>query len=132
MLLSRPIPKEEAMQCPKCRLEDYFRSGFVKGKQRYACRNCRCHYTKSEKQGYPLQTKRKALQYYLDGMGFRRIERLLCISHVTVMNWVREMSKKMKALSREELKRRKIDLVELDELCTYIKKRTSMLGLARG
>ena len=32
----------------------------------------------------------KALQLYIEGVGYREIERLLGISHVTVMNWVKK------------------------------------------
>ncbi len=32
----------------------------------------------------------KALQLYLEGISYREIERLLGVSHVSVMNWVRK------------------------------------------
>ncbi len=32
----------------------------------------------------------KALQLYIEGVSFREIERLLGVSHVSVMNWVRK------------------------------------------
>ena len=34
--------------------------------------------------------KQKAIKYYLEGNGFRRIERLLHVSHVSVINWVKK------------------------------------------
>ena len=40
----------------------------------------------------------KALQLYLEGVSYREIERLLGISHVSVMNWVRKY--KIKAPER--------------------------------
>jgi IS1 family transposase len=55
---------------------------------------------------------------YLNGMGFRGIERVTGISHTTIINWVRE--------SGEELPRDEEDepeLAELDELQTYIGRR---------
>ncbi len=32
----------------------------------------------------------KALQLYIEGVSYREIERLLGVSHVSVMNWVRK------------------------------------------
>lgn len=75
----------EEERCPKCGNEDYVKNGYNRGRQRYRCRNCGCNYTKSEKPGYPLSIKRKAIQYYLEGIGFRQIERVLVVSHVSVI-----------------------------------------------
>ena len=83
------------MRYPKCGKEDCVKNGFDKRRQRYKCKNCGCTYTKSEKQGYPLSIKMKAIQYYLNGMGFRRIERLLVVSHVSVIYWVRALAQKI-------------------------------------
>ena len=53
------------------------KNGFKKGIQRYKCKICGCNYTKSTPYGYPIEVKRDALRYYLERIGFRRIERLL-------------------------------------------------------
>lgn len=50
-----------------------------------------CHrkYTPQPKdRGYPDDMRRKAIELYSDGLNFRRIARLLEISHQTVANWV--------------------------------------------
>lgn len=112
------------MKCPKCGKEHYTKNGIQKGKQRYKCKECGCNYTKSFKQGYPIEIKRKAIKYYLDGMCFRRIERLLVVSHVSVIYWVRDLAKKLRNLeeARKGIKVPKERIIELDELYTYIKK----------
>ena len=51
---------------------------------------------KSKPYGYSIEVKRKALKYYLEGIGFRRIERLLGMSHVTVINWVKKAGGKIR------------------------------------
>ncbi|KAA6334359.1 hypothetical protein EZS27_017306, partial [termite gut metagenome] len=33
------------MDCPRCGSINYNKDGFVKGRQRYACKACRYHYT---------------------------------------------------------------------------------------
>ena len=58
---------------------------FIKGKQRYKCKCCRCNYTGGGN-GYPDHIKLKVIKYYLEGNGFRRIERLMGVIHVSVIN----------------------------------------------
>ena len=83
------------MICPKCKREDAVKNGMAKGKQRYKCRHCGCNYTKSFKQGYSESIKRSAVWHYLNGYAFREIERILLVSHVSVINWVRDVFKKV-------------------------------------
>ena len=62
----------------------------------------------------------------MEGIGFRRIERLLHISHVSVINWVRKAAKKIRD---SELKEDKTtDILELDEMCINFKKNLAVDG----
>ena len=63
--------------------------------------------------------KKEAIGYYLEGIGFRRIERLLGVSHVSVINWVKKEAEKLKNLQPKE---EKVDVLELDEMCVSFKK----------
>ena len=58
------------MNCPKCKSEKKIKNGVIKGIQPYKCKSC----------DYPLSTKKKALQLYLEGLGFGSIGRLLGVS----------------------------------------------------
>jgi transposase-like protein len=82
--------------CPKCQSEELIKSGVVKGRQRYRCKNCNYSFTvlKDGKQIDPYYVI-KALQLYIEGVTYREIERILGISHVTVMNWVKKYGIKM-------------------------------------
>src|SRR5574337_283840 len=100
------------MKCPKCNQTDYVKNGIVKGKQRYLCKHCKYCYTVSEI-GKPYALKKQALNLYLEGLGFRSIERLLNVSNVSVLNWVKKFGKEIEAI-REPKK--DIDIVEMDEL----------------
>jgi transposase-like protein len=77
--------------CPKCDSEDISKNGVIKGKQRYKCRTCLYNFT-VEKMGKSIDSYYvvKALQLYIEGVSYRGIERLLGISHVSVMNWVKK------------------------------------------
>lgn len=77
------------MQCPKCHSSDRRKAGFIGEKQRWLCKGCGCKYTRSTPPGKPPEMKRLALQLYLEGMGFRAIGRVLKVSNVTVLKWIR-------------------------------------------
>ena len=77
--------------CPNCNSDRYIKSGVVNDRQRYKCKSCGYFFTvnKQGKQidGYYVN---KALQLYLEGLTYREIERILGVSHVSVMNWVKK------------------------------------------
>ena len=77
------------------------------------CKNCGCNYTVGHR-GYPEHIKRKATQLYLEGNGFRGIERILKVSHVSVINWVKKAGAKLDEISKKD---EKVEVLELDELC---------------
>ncbi len=76
--------------CPKCQSIEAVKAGIVQKRQRYKCKTCGYHYS-VDKVGkrIPDYYQIKALQLYIEGLTYREIERILGISHVTVMNWVR-------------------------------------------
>ena len=56
--------------------------------------------------GYPEHIKRKAIQLYLEGNSFRRIERILKVSHVSVINWVKKAGAKLDETPKKDKKSR--------------------------
>ena len=62
----------------------------------------------------------------MEGIGFRRIERLLHVSHVSVINWVRKAAKRIRD---NELKEEvTANILELDEMCISLKKHLAVAG----
>ncbi|WP_375415950.1 hypothetical protein [uncultured Hymenobacter sp.] len=84
-----------ALACPKCDAIDATKSGIIAGRQRYKCRNCGYHFSVA-KAGREVDSYYviKALQLYIEGVSYREIERLLGVSHVSVMNWVKKYGMK--------------------------------------
>lgn len=77
--------------CPKCMSNNKTKAGLNKDKkQRYKCRTCGCHFTRSTKKGSSLDIKRRAVQLYLEGLGFRSISRVLNVSNVTILKWIKK------------------------------------------
>ena len=76
--------------CPRCNSDHIVKSGIVNNRQRYTCKKCKYNYTVN-KIGKQIDSYYviKALQLYVEGVSYREIERLLGVSHVSVMNWVK-------------------------------------------
>lgn len=77
--------------CPKCGSSKIIKSGVINNRQRFHCKKCSYYFTinmvgKRVDDYYVI----KALQLYLEGVSYREIERLLGVSHVSVMNWVKK------------------------------------------
>ena len=114
------------MKCPKCASLENVKAGFNNNKQRYKCKECECFYTRSTPKGYSKRTKRKAIQLYLEGLGFRSIARFLKVSHVAVQIWVREAAENLETLV--PLYPARAEIVELDEMHHYVGKKNTKSG----
>ena len=96
----------------------------MKGKQRYHCRSCGYRHTVANR-GYSEETKRKALQLYLEGLGFRSIGRILNCSHVAVYRWIKQYGEK----AQLPIAATELDVVEMDEMHSYIGSKKSLLAM---
>lgn len=103
-----------SIKCPRCNSDWIIKSGRVKGKQRYNCKDCNYFFTVS-KLGKRLDNYYvvKALQLYLQGLGYREIERILGISHVTVMKWVKQYFKEIPEIDKAAFDYQMLDKKEL-------------------
>ncbi|WP_299222857.1 helix-turn-helix domain-containing protein [uncultured Aquimarina sp.] len=77
--------------CPSCGSDRYVKSGIVNNRQRYRCKSCN-YFFSVNKIGKKIDDYyvNKALQLYLEGLTYREIERVLGVSHVSIMNWVKK------------------------------------------
>jgi transposase len=112
------------MNCPKCKSGKYVKDGRVKGKQRYCCKECKYRYTVEQREK-PYTLKRLALQLYLEGLGFRSIERIIQVSYVAVMKWIKAFGEKVEECRKAE---GNIDIIEMDELHTYLQPKKNIVG----
>ncbi|MFD0862213.1 helix-turn-helix domain-containing protein [Sungkyunkwania multivorans] len=77
--------------CPNCSSPRFIKAGIVSERQRFKCKDCNYYFTVN-KLGKRIDEYyvNKALQLYLEGLTYREIERILGVSHVSVMNWVKK------------------------------------------
>lgn len=119
--------------CPHCqRTEKQVKVGRnPSGSQRYLCRVCQRKYTPQPNEaGYPDAMRRKAVALYVDGLNFRRIARVLEISHQTVANWVKAHADSLPDAPPRPAG--EVEVEELDELFTFVEcKKTSSTSSRR-
>ena len=77
------------MPCLKCGSDAVVKNGFMKGAQRYKCKNCSYQFTKDIPRGKPVQDKILALTLYTSGASMNMIGHMLGVSTQTIMRWVR-------------------------------------------
>ena len=109
--------------CPSCKNTNICKNGIVKQKQRYLCKECKYCFT-VETIGKSEKVKRDALILYLEGLGFRSIGRFLKVSHVAVFNWIKSFGKNLDELRSAN----EIEVVEIDEMHTYIGEKKTSVG----
>ena len=115
-------------KCPRCGVEERTKAGFSGERQRWRCKGCGFHYSVTHKSDVrPPETRKLALQLYLEGLGFRAIGRVLKVSNVTVLKWIRAFGEAASELQTTE----EVEVMEVDELHTYVgnKKTTNGYGL---
>ena len=114
------------MNCPRCSSVEKTKNGIVRGLQRYKCRECKYNYTVEKRSNeYPKSLRKKALQLYLEGLGFRSIGRILDVSNVTVLKWIRTFGKEVQELHSNS---QEIEIVEVDEMHSYIGDKKTIVG----
>lgn len=110
------------MKCPECHSsKEQVKAGRNEsGSQRYKCNRCRSRYTPEPAvHGYPDEVRQQAVRMYLDGGNLRRIARHLGVNHQSVANWVKAHADRLPPAPQPE----QVDIVEMDELFTFIKEK---------
>lgn len=105
------------MQCPECLSTHIRKNGIKKRKQNNICVKCGRQFIDfyEKQRGYSDEIKKECLKMYVNGMGFREIERVKGVHHTTIITWVKAVGKLLpEAYNPEVLP----EVGELDELET--------------
>ena len=81
------------MKCPECKSEHIRKNGMRRGKQNNVCVDCGRQFVENpiNHRGYSNEIRKICLKMYLNGMGFRGIERVTGVHHTTIINWVKQV-----------------------------------------
>ncbi len=112
------------IKCKNCLSDNFVKSGKINGKQRFKCKNCGCNFREGDKRKkYDIDFKLKTVNWVLDGAGIRSVARMENISAPLLLKWIKSFSRIIKSkLTKTITQKEKIDIVEIDELVSWIKK----------
>ena len=125
------------LKCKYCGGNNINKDGIVNnGNQRYLCRDCKKTFTITKRK-YSEEYKLKIIKMYLENVGIRSIERLENIPNTTILKWIKNFGKIIKERIIKELnnipedlkelkEKKNIEILEGDEIVTYIKKNLKM------
>ena len=75
-----------------------------------------------------MSKRKMAVQMYLEGMGFRAIGRVLEVSNVSVLRWVRQAAQAIKDTKLWERSHTAPECIQIDEMWHYIQKNKMNFG----
>jgi len=81
------------LYCKKCGGEKHVKAGFIKGEQRYLCKDCGCKFVPMRQKGRPEKDKLLAVWLYAHGLSFRTVAKFLKVSPRSIYVWVKEFAK---------------------------------------
>lgn len=106
-------------RCPHCEdTEEQVKAGRTGyGSQMYKCKPCDRRYV-AQSRRYSKEMRQLAVEYYADGLSYRKIARHFKVHHVTIMNWVKACADQ---LPPAPIPRKKpLHILEMDELHTFV------------
>lgn len=121
---SLALHNRRMMQCSHCQSNQTVKNGRRKGTQSYLCRSCGRQFRETHiSQGYPPEAKDHCLKLYVNGMGFRAIERVTGVCHSSVINWVKQAEQVLPDENYEIP-----ETAQVDELQTFVGKKKPKFG----
>ncbi len=115
------------MHCLKCGAEAFVKNGFVRGIQRYKCKNCGYQFTRDTPRGCGMRTKVMALALYLSGMSMRAIGAILEVAGQSVMRWIKKFGREYAAQPVEKMD----EEIEIDEMHHFVGKKNGFFGYGK-
>ncbi len=118
------------MQCPECGSSHIRKNGVKQSKQNHICVACRRQFIDEydASRTYSEEVKQHCLKLYVNGMGFRAIERVTDVHHTTVIYWVKQRGAQL-ADAPEVAEIPQVG--ELDELETFVGSKKTRCGSGR-
>ena len=114
------------MKYSKCESSNNLKNGHIYGLQRYKCKDFRRSFRVEKKSTSNQEdVKRQAFLMYLERLGFSYIGRILRVSHVSVLNWIRKYGRDVFLLRNYN----PVPTMELYELHPYVGYKKTIVGI---
>lgn len=112
--------------CPSCQGQHIRKNGKSRhGHQRFVCVTCKTTFGQTDHRRIEPEKKQDALRHYAEGVGLRATERLVGVSHNSVMNWVRQ---EVAGQSLVKADASQVQIIEADELWSYVGQKNTVFG----
>ena len=115
------------MKCKRCNDEkNQIKAGKTKsGSQKYKCKMCGKVYTPNpKKRSYSEEVKKQAIKLYLEGNSGRAVGRILGIWKNMCLYWIRKYAKTIK---EKEVANERVEVIEMDELYSFVERKKQNL-----
>jgi insertion element IS1 protein InsB len=111
-------------QCRVCGSTNIVRNGRNKcGHAQYYCRDCSAHRVLEPAPGYSAGAKRRILDAYQERASLRGLGRIFGVARQTVLRWLKALVQRMPALKDTLRLPQADDVLELDELWSFVCKK---------
>ena len=116
--------------CHDCGSELLQKNGFTTNdKQRYLCKECgSIRVLEYDREPMTQERKAEILAAYEGRMSMRMIAKVFKISRVTLAAWIKEQAEREVAIGDTVVAAQPDDVLELDELCSYVEKKRIKSG----
>ncbi len=115
--------------CYRCKSERCVKHGYMQKQQRYQCKECGYNFIDKPRRGHSPSIIMLAVWLYLSGLSQRRIARLLGVSPVAVLKWIKKFS--LEHAPKPMPTGDGVAVVELDEMWHFLKKSPTKSGSGR-
>jgi transposase-like protein len=83
------------MECTHCGSTSFKKNGMHKGVQRYQCNTCKQFFSDKVRK-FSYHDKCRALDFYLNNIGVRKIAKFMKCSSTMIIRWIRDAAKRLK------------------------------------
>ena len=112
--------------CSKCDSTNIVKNGTdYKKDQKFRCHDCSAYGTLNPKERYSASAKERILRAYRERASMRGIERIFGVARQTLAQWLEELAAKLPRLAQTLDPARADDVLELDELWSYVFKKSN-------
>ncbi len=119
------------MNCRYCGSKNTHKSGIIRGKQRYKCRDCRKNFLETDGRSKPITEAKRALAvmlYTFSKASYNFLaKKIFHCSPTTVMNWIKRAGAEAKMPEITE----DIKEIEFDEMWHFIGSKKTKNGFSR-
>ena len=110
------------MFCTKCGSEGVYKSGFVKGEQRYRCKGCGRQFVPTRHHGKTQTEKLTAVLLYINGLSLRTIAQLMHVTATAILKWVRQYTLENYEKTKPQNNTTAV-VIEINEVWHYLKRK---------